>query len=145
MSGTGYVMRSSEDTEQEIVIQWARMNSGKWPELSLLHHIPNGGSRSKKEGARFKRMGVLAGVADLHLPVARGPWHGLYIEMKYGEGRLSNSQKDFLKLAAEQGVYCIVCYSAEDAIEVIRQYVSRETAYPNLTILKNGKEKGIVK
>lgn len=144
MSGTGYIRRRSEDTEQEVVIQWARMNSGKWPELSLLHHIPNGGSRGKSEAARFKRMGVLAGVADLHLPVARGPWHGLYIEMKYGEGRLSNSQKDFLKLAAEQGVYCIVCYSAEDAIEVIRQYVSRETAYPNLTILKNGKEKGVV-
>lgn len=144
MSGTGYIRRRSEDTEQEVVIQWVRMNSGKWPELSLLHHIPNGGSRGKSEAARFKRMGVLAGVADLHLPVARGPWHGLYIEMKYGEGRLSNSQKDFLKLAAEQGVYCIVCYSAEDAIEVIRQYVSRETAHPNLTILKNGKEKGIV-
>lgn len=145
MSGTGYIRRRSEDTEQEVVIQWVRMNSGKWPELSLLHHIPNGESRGKSEAARFKRMGVLAGVADLHLPVARGPWHGLYIEMKYGEGRLSNSQKDFLKLAAEQGVYCIVCYSAEDAIEVIRQYVSRETTHPNLTILKNGKEKGIVK
>lgn len=145
MSSTVYIKRSSEDTEQEVVIQWARMNSGKWPELSLLHHIPNGGSRNKREAAHFKRMGVLAGVADLHLPVARGPWHGLYIEMKYGDGRLQSSQKDFLKLAAEQGVYCIVCYSAEDAIDIIRQYVSRDTVHPNLTIMKDGEERGVVK
>lgn len=142
---TGYIRRSNEDTEQEIVMRWARMSEGKWPELALLHHIPNGGSRNKAEAAHLKRMGVLAGVADLHLPVARGPWHGLYIEMKYGEGRLQESQKDFLKLAAEQGVYCIVCYTAEDAIDIISQYVSRDTKHPNLTIMKNGKERGVIK
>ena len=142
---TQYIRRSSEDLEQEVVMQWVHMNTGKWPELALLHHIPNGGARSSREGAKLKRMGVLAGVADLHLPVARGPWHGLYIEMKHGEGRLQESQKDFLKLAAEQGVYCIVCYSAEDAIEVIRQYVSRATKYPNLSILKGGKSSETVK
>lgn len=69
---TTYIRRSSEDTEQEIVMQWARINSGKWPELSLLHHIPNGGARNAREAAKLKRMGVLAGVSDLHLPVARG-------------------------------------------------------------------------
>ena len=46
---TGYIRRSNEDTEQEIVMRWARMSEGKWPELALLHHIPNGGSRNKAE------------------------------------------------------------------------------------------------
>jgi len=31
---------------------------------------------------RFKREGVLAGVSDIFVPVARGEFHGLYIEMK---------------------------------------------------------------
>lgn len=141
---TTYIRRSSEDTEQEIVMQWARINSGKWPELSLLHHIPNGGARNAREAAKLKRMGVLAGVSDLHLPVARGPWHGLYIEMKYEGGTLQKSQREFLKLAAEQGMYCVVCYTADDAIEIIKRYVSRDTVHPNLAILKKGKQTGII-
>ena len=88
MSGTAYIKRNNEDAEQETVIQWARICSGKWPELKLLHHIPNGGRRNAKEAAKLKRMGVLAGVSDLHLPVARGGYHSMYIEMKYEEGRL---------------------------------------------------------
>lgn len=139
-----YIPKSSEDAEQEIVIQWAKLSEGKWPELALLHHIPNGGSRDVREAKKLQRMGVRAGVADLHLPVARGPWHGLYIEMKYDDGRLQKTQKGFLKLAAEQGVYCVACFTAEDAIEVIRQYVSRDTKYPNLSILRGGKIIGTI-
>ena len=125
-----YIPKSSEDAEQEVVIKWARLSEGKWPELALLHHIPNGGSRDVREAKKLQRMGV--------------PWHGLYIEMKYDDGRLRKTQKDFLKLAAEQGVYCVACFTAEDAIEVIRQYVSRDTKQPNLSILRGGKIVGTI-
>ena len=108
MSGTTYIRRSSEDTEQETVIQWARYSSGRWPELRLLYHTPNGGSRNKKEAVKLKRMGVLAGVADLHLPVARGRYHSLYIEMKFDDGRLLKSQREFLAAAAGLQNYCVV-------------------------------------
>ena len=120
------------------------MSSGRWPALNLLHHIPNGGSRNTKEAARLKRMGVLAGVPDLHLPVARAGYNGLYIEMKYGDGRLQETQKTFLIKAAEQNYYCTVCYSAEDAIMVLEDYMHDITIYPNLSILKGKKRiKGI--
>ena len=142
--GTAYILRSNEETEQEAVMQWARMSEGRWPELHLLHHIPNGGSRNKREAARLKRMGVLAGVADLHLPVARGGYHGLYIELKYGDGKLRQTQKDFLKLAAAEGVYCCVCYTADDAIEIITEYMKRDVKYPNLAIIKGGDQTGTV-
>ena len=74
--------RSSEDDEQEVVIRWARLSSNAWPGLKLLHHIPNGGSRNQKEALKLKKMGVLAGVPDLHLPVACAGYNGLYIEMQ---------------------------------------------------------------
>ena len=141
---TTYVKRNSEDAEQETVIQWVRICSGKRPELKLLHHIPNGGRRNAKEAAKLKRMGVLSGVADLHLPVARGNYHSLYIEMKYEEGRLLESQKDFLKAAAAEGNYCIVCYSAPDAIEIIDLYMHGRTIQ-NLSIVKGGKSIGAVR
>ena len=139
------IRRSSEDAEQETVIQWARLSSGKWPELKLLHHIPNGGSRNKKEAVKLKRMGVLAGVADLHLPAPRAGYCGLYIEMKYDDGKLSATQRAFLKLAACFKNYCIVCYSAADAIEAIESYLTSIPKYDNLSVIKEGKRIGTVK
>ena len=35
----------TEAQEQTALFQWAKMQSGKYPELALLHAIPNGGSR----------------------------------------------------------------------------------------------------
>ena len=35
-----YALRS-EDTEQIAVITWAQWNMQRYPELELLHHVPN--------------------------------------------------------------------------------------------------------
>lgn len=85
--------RKSEDTEQMSVMDWARWNQNAHPELELLHHCPNGGSRNKAEAVKLKQMGVKAGIPDLCLPVPMGMYNGLYIEMKYDTGRLEDSQK----------------------------------------------------
>lgn len=89
-------MQHIEDNEQMILIRWAQFESGRHPELSLLFHVPNGGKRSKVEAARFKAMGVQAGVPDLFLPVPRGAYHGLFIEMKAPKGRTSNAQNTWI-------------------------------------------------
>lgn len=136
---------SSEDAEQEGVIQWARMLTGRYPELALLHHIPNEGKRSSATGRKLQRLGVLAGVPDLHLPVAKAGYYSLYIEMKYGNNRLQKTQKEFLTAAAAEDNYCVVCYTAEDAIGVIEDYLHNLTSWPNLSIIKGGKRSGTVK
>ena len=144
-----YVKLKTEDTEQQAVIQWARMAAGHYPALKLLHHIPNGGRRNKVEAAKLKRMGVLAGVPDLHLPVASAGYNGLYIEMKYGDGRLLASQREFLIRASYFHNFCAVCYTAKDAISVLQDYVDHRFRtgfkYENLAILKEGKQIGTVK
>lgn len=71
----------TEAQEQMTLFSWAAMQSGKYPELNLLYHVPNGGSRHKAEAGRLRAEGVKAGVPDLCLPVARGQYHGLYIEL----------------------------------------------------------------
>ncbi len=123
----------SEDTEQISVIAWADWNTvTQFPELKWLHHIPNGGSRNKAEAIKLKQMGVRSGVSDLFLPCPKGRYHGLYIEMKYGNGRLQQSQKEFLHDMAEAGYYVATCYSAEQAINAIQEYIqlSRLTFAP---------------
>lgn len=134
--------RRSEDTEQIAVIQWANWNSSKWPELEMLHHCPNGGSRNKAEAVKLKQMGVVPGMPDLDLPVEKGAYHGLCIEMKYDRGTLQENQKRKLRLLAEQGRYCAVCYGAEEAVKVLKEYLRLER---DETVEKryydNGKEK----
>lgn len=145
--------KRSEDTEQIQVIMWASWQQNKHSELSLLYHCPNGGSRNKAEAVKLKQMGVKAGIPDLCLPVPKGIYNGLYIEMKYDTGRLEESQKKMLKALAGAGHYCTVCYGAEEAIKVLEEYVNlkeidtgnKENAMSeqNLTIRKEGKTRCI--
>jgi len=114
--------KRNEATEQEALMQWCSWQQSKYPELALIYHIPNGGSRNALEAANLKRQGVKAGVPDLCLPVARGGFHGLYIEMKYGKNKTTENQKKWLKALQEQGYCTIVCYGAEEAKQVISRY-----------------------
>lgn len=119
-------MNHIEDTEQIHLFDWAAMQSGKYPELTLLFHIPNGGKRDAREAARFKRMGVKAGVPDLFLPVPRGKYHGLFIELKSPGGRLSDHQKEWLKLLSASGYAACVCFGFEEAVRDIVNYLERK-------------------
>lgn len=116
-------MNHIEDTEQIHLFDWAAMQSGKYPELLLLFHIPNGGKRNAREGARFKRMGVKAGVPDLFLPVPRGKHHGLFVELKSPGGRLSDHQREWLQKLAGSGYAACVCFGFEEAVRDITNYL----------------------
>lgn len=141
--------RRSEDTEQISVITWAMWNENAHPELKLLHHCPNGGNRNRTEAAKLKQMGVKAGIPDLCLPVPKGIYNGLYIELKFDDGKLRECQKGMLKALAEAGHYCVVCYGAEEAIKILAEYINLKPIdtgkgegtmlCQNLTVHKNGK------
>lgn len=115
----------TESAEQQLLFQWARMQSGKYPELTLLYHIPNEGKRSHKTGARMKAEGLKTGVPDICLPVARGGHHGLYIELKrVKNSRVTKDQLDWIERLVEQGYVAAVCRGADEAIELITRYLS---------------------
>ena len=115
-----------ESDEQEALMQWAAVQTGRRPELRLLHHIPNGGKRNAAEAAHFKRLGVKPGVPDLCLPVPRQGYHGLYIEMKCGRGKLSDCQREWIAALTKQGYCCAVCWSWEQAKEAIQAYLEEK-------------------
>lgn len=114
----------SEDVEQIQLFTWARWQACKYPELELMYHIPNGGSRSKAEAGRFKAMGVKAGVPDIFLPCSRGGYHGLYVEMKRVKGgRVSPEQREVIPRLQAQGYKVIVCRGMEAARDEIIKYL----------------------
>ena len=111
--------------EQEAVIRWAEMSTGMYPELKLLFHIPNGGSRNKVEAAHLKKLGVKAGVPDLFLPVARGAYHGLFIEMKRERGwRVSEDQAGWISELMKQDYQVAICHGYEEARRMLEEYLN---------------------
>lgn len=91
--------------------------------------IPNGGLRDKITAARLKAEGVREGVSDIFLPVARGHWHGLFIEMKkrairdQREGRPTPAQVQFINNVRAEGFGASVCVGWEKAAQVLIQYL----------------------
>lgn len=116
-------MKTYEDDEQAALFAWAKSMVGIYPELEYMHHIPNGGKRSKTEAARLKMQGVKSGVSDIFLPVPKGPYHGFYIEMKVNPNKLTKDQYDWLKAMKRFGYATAVCYSWIEAKEHIEHYL----------------------
>lgn len=118
-------MALSEAQHQANVIKWSQQPSirAQWPELALLYHIPNGGSRDAIEGKHLKAQGVKAGVPDLCLPVPRGQYHGLYIEMKTEMGRTSDAQEWWIEHLNAQDNFAEVCHGWESAVRVLEWYL----------------------
>ena len=112
-----------EEAEQAALFEWAAYKTGQWPELALMFHIPNGGLRNKATAARLKATGVKAGVPDIFLPVTRGQYAGLFVEMKYGKNKPSPDQQRYMDMLERQGYAVTVCYGCEQAIETITAYL----------------------
>lgn len=119
-------LHATEFDEQKAVIDWCRLALGRYPELGLLYHVANGGSRNKAEAARLKAAGVKSGVPDLCLPIPRQQYHGLYIEMKANGGKPSPEQLAWIEALNQQGYAALVCRGAEVAIRYLEDYLRLE-------------------
>ena len=70
------------------------------------------------------RQGMKPGVPDIMFPVARGGYHGLWIEMKRKDGgRLSPEQRWWQKALLEEGYAVAVCKGFDEARETIEWYL----------------------
>lgn len=116
-------MKQLEHQHQAALFRWAGFQCRRLPELNLLFAIPNGGYRNPATAGRLKAEGVKPGVPDVCLPVARGEFHGLFIEMKAGRNRPTTSQVAWHFHLSQQGYRVAVCYGVEAAIEVIEGYL----------------------
>lgn len=118
-----------EHDEQVTVVAWAAEQAqGHRKTLALLYAIPNAAKRSPGVAAYMRAEGLKSGVPDLCLPVSRGGFHALYIEMKRGgksdtRGTVSENQMGFILALKAEGNAVVVCYSAEEAKAAIVDYL----------------------
>ena len=113
----------TEAEEQAAIFEWAEWNKSRIPELGLLYHVPNGGKRDIKTAMRLKQEGVKAGIPDIVLPVSRGGYHGLYIELKVGKNKPTKEQLKWLESLEQEGYYTTWCIGSQEAIKTIEEYL----------------------
>jgi hypothetical protein len=120
-------MTPTESQEQIAIFEWAAWAVNVAAEVSLLYAIPNGGLRTARTAGRLRKEGVKKGVPDLCLPIPRGSFHGLYIELKRTKGgETSPEQRAWLEALAGQGYKAVICKGADKAIEEITNYLDGE-------------------
>lgn len=115
-----------EEAEQRALFDWRNRMTGKFPELRWLHSSLNGVPLSQGLAVKMRSLGMTAGVCDVFLPVKRGAFSGLYIEMKRLKGvpsDLSDDQEEFIQFTNEQGYYATWCKGWEAAKQVITDYL----------------------
>jgi VRR-NUC domain len=120
--------KDNEHSHQCALMQWIVFNRKDWPDLDLIFAIPNGGGRTMSVAASLKAEGVKAGVPDLFLPVPRGIYAGLWIEMKrpgvakHAHGGRSEKQVEWHKRLIKLRYAVIVAYGYKSAILGITKY-----------------------
>ena len=115
----------TEHEEQAAVIKWWEVYAAqhKIPE-NLLFAIPNGANKSMAMAAKFKREGLRKGAPDLFLAIGKKGTYGLFIELKRTKGaQPSIEQRAFCNLLITQGYLTYICYGAEIAIQMIKEYL----------------------
>lgn len=124
---------SSEHNEQCAYFDWCRLSEGRYPELGWAFAVPNGaklpyrkspsGQRYSPQAAVLLKEGLRPGVADIFIPCARGYYHGLFIEMKWGRNKPTPEQAQFLFDMNTRGYLAVVCYGADEAILITQSYL----------------------
>ena len=111
-------MKHQESDLQQACVKWFKL---QYPNL-IIFSIPNGGSRNAIEAARLKIEGVLAGVADLMILKSNLKYYGLFIEMKIGKGRQSESQISFEMYCIHHNYRYTVARSIDEFIRIVENY-----------------------
>lgn len=112
----------SEHDEQCSVITWFDIQYKQYKER--LFAVPNAAKRSPQLANYLKAEGLRKGVLDLWLPIKRGEYSGLVIEMKFRKNKLTPEQKEWIAFLITQGFKCCVCYSFEEAKKAITDYLN---------------------
>jgi len=94
----------------------------------LLMAFPLQGARTARNGARMKAEGLRAGTPDMFAAVARGGYHGLWIELKKDGGKVSPEQRAALIAFREQGYQAFLCIGYKQAECAITDYLGLPSA-----------------
>jgi hypothetical protein len=114
----------SEYYEQCQYFALVKYNYKRFPELRLAFGTMNGVPVSIGLAVKMQKAGNIPGVPDIVLPIARGEWHGLMIEMKRQKGgSVSPAQDKYHDMLFTAGYKVIVARGYRGAFEETIRYL----------------------
>lgn len=115
----------SEAQHQAALFQWARNPATvkTYPDIDLLEGTLNGVKLTIGQAGKAKAAGMLKGVHDVRLPVARGGFIGLSIEMKFGRNKMTDEQIWYANRLKENGWSVHTAYDWTSARDILVWYL----------------------
>ena len=90
----------------------------------LWFHVPNEIKANVQYGAKRKRLGVKSGVPDVCVMEPRGQYSGLFLELKVGYNKPSETQNKWIEALKLKGYMAAWTRSLDEAINIIEKYKS---------------------
>lgn len=113
-------MKDREHQEQVAFFNWFKFVHP----TKLAFAIPNGGKRNITVAKKLKAEGALSGVPDIMIASANGVYHGMFIEMKAGKNKPTESQIKVMEQLKAEGYKVEVCYSWAAAGDLVTKYLN---------------------
>jgi len=118
-------MKQEEYDTQCAVFKWELTERVRHPELKFMFSTLNGVRLTVGGAVKAKKAGNKKGVLDIWLPVKRGKYSGLVIELKKEIGGVvSKEQKEWIAFLNEQGFMAVVCRGFVETVTEIKTYLS---------------------
>ena len=115
----------TEYSEQAALFRRAQLYVKQYPELRFLSGSLNGVRLSIGQAVKAKNAGMKKGYPDIFLPVPRGQYAGLFIELKKRKGgRIDPEQRVWQEFLLSQGYDHHFCRGADEAWERILGYLT---------------------
>ena len=114
----------TESDLQKSIIRWSKYSGGAHSELKLLYAIPNGANVSGPNRIRLVAEGLKKGMPDLCLPVPRGNYGSLFLEVKTKTGTVKKEQKEIHKMLKDNRNCVRIVRDLFEAIDVIENYLA---------------------
>lgn len=115
-----------EEAQQIAFFEWLKQAEKEHPGLALAFAVPNERKCSIQRRISMRKAGVKSGIPDIMIPLPNERYHGLFIEMKVKPNKATPEQKVMLHALALAGYYSVICWSAEEAIEVTSDYLKNK-------------------
>jgi hypothetical protein len=115
--------------------------TGRFPELALIYAInPNkGGQNQTAARGMAKAMGQLQDMPDFHLPVMRGPFIGLYVELKVPGRYGTKAQRAIADALRAEGHCVLELQGVQEALNAIIGYLTLPLNRPSVRPIANEK------
>lgn len=111
----------SEDQINIAFVQWCHLHhDGR----ELVYHVPNEAKRSRAGHGIMIGKGLVVGQPDLCIPIGKGGWLSLHLELKRFGERPTVKQASRMEVLMAAGNYCTWADTLEHAISVTESYMA---------------------